>query len=71
MKSLRKLLFWIVVLPLVLVLLMQLYFFVQIWWWRDHNPESTSFMRQQLALLQEKDPKAQLQFRWVDRKSVV
>ena len=48
-----------------LFLLIQLYFFVQIWWWVDHNPESTSFMREQLSALQEKNPKATLQHVWV------
>lgn len=62
---LRKLFLWLILLPVTLVLLLQLYFFVQIWWWVDHNPASTSFMRQQLALLQEKNPNAQLKFRWV------
>jgi monofunctional biosynthetic peptidoglycan transglycosylase len=48
-----------------IVLLLQAYFFVQIWWWTSHNPETTSFMRQQRALLQEKNPNAQLQHKWV------
>ncbi|MBB3213787.1 monofunctional biosynthetic peptidoglycan transglycosylase [Herbaspirillum sp. Sphag1AN] len=65
MKILRKLFLWLVVVPFSLVLLLQLYFFVQIWWWVDHNPTSTSFMRHQLSLLQEKNPSAQLQFQWV------
>ena len=65
MKFLRKLLFWAIVLPVVAVLMMQLYFFVQIWWWVDHNPGSTSFMRQQLSVLQEKNPNAKLQHKWV------
>src|SRR5450830_1962480 len=65
MKLLRKLFLWLIVLPITLLLLLQLYFFAQIWWWVDHNPDSTSFMRHQLALLQEKNPKAQLQFQWV------
>jgi len=65
MKLLRKLFLWLIVLPVTLLFLLQLYFFVQIWWWVDHNPDSTSFMRQQLSLLQEKNPKAQLQFKWV------
>jgi monofunctional biosynthetic peptidoglycan transglycosylase len=45
--------------------LIQLYFFVQIWWWVGHNPESTSFMRAQLSALREKNPKATLQHVWV------
>ena len=63
---LRKLLFWLVLVPLVLVLALQLYFFAQIWWWVEHNPTSTSFMRQQLAALREKNPNARLQLQWVD-----
>lgn len=56
---------WIVLTPVGLFLAFQLYFFVQIGWWVSHNPSSTSFMRQQLAVLQEKNPKARLQHRWV------
>lgn len=65
MKALRKTLLWLIVATLVAVLALQAYFFVQIWWWIDHNPESTSFMRHQLAMLQEKNPKAKLQQKWV------
>lgn len=65
-KPVRKILLWVVLLPLTLLLLLQLYFFVQIWWWVDHNPSSTSFMRHQLSVLQEKNPKAILQQKWVD-----
>jgi monofunctional biosynthetic peptidoglycan transglycosylase len=67
---LRKLLFWLVLLPVVLVLALQLYFFAQIWWWVEHNPTSTSFMRQQLAVLREKNPNAGLQFQWVDYERI-
>lgn len=65
MKILRKLLLWLVVVPLAIVLTIQAYFFAQIWWWVDHNPGSTSFMRQQARLLQEKNPRAKLQHKWV------
>lgn len=61
----RKLLFWIVVVPTLIVVVIQLYFFIQIWWWVDHNPGSTSFMRQQESALQEKNPQAKIQYRWV------
>jgi monofunctional biosynthetic peptidoglycan transglycosylase len=61
----RKILLWVILLPLTLILLLQLYFFVQIWWWVDHNPDSTAFMRHQLSVLQEKNPKAVLQQKWV------
>jgi monofunctional biosynthetic peptidoglycan transglycosylase len=65
MKILRKLILLLVVAPIVIVLSLQAYFFVQIWWWVDHNPSSTSFMNRQLAVLREKDPKAQLKHKWV------
>lgn len=70
MKTLRKLLFWLIFAPVVLVLLVQLYFFLQIGWWVNHNPDSTSFMRQQLSALQEKNPKAQLKHQWVPYKRI-
>jgi monofunctional biosynthetic peptidoglycan transglycosylase len=56
---------WLILVPLAVVLLIQAYFFLQIWWWVDHNPGSTSFMRQQLSALQEKKPGAKLQQNWV------
>lgn len=65
MKFLRKLVLWLVLVPIAIVLAMQLYFVVQIWWWKDHNPGSTSFMDRQLSILREKDPKAQLKHKWV------
>lgn len=54
-----------VLLPMVVVLLVQAYFFVQIWWWVDHNPSSTRFMRQQYSALLEKSPAARLRTTWV------
>lgn len=65
MKKLHKFLLWLVLTPILVVLTIQLYFFVQIWWWVDHNPESTAFMDRQLAVLREKNPKAQLRQKWV------
>jgi monofunctional biosynthetic peptidoglycan transglycosylase len=65
MKLLKKLLLWCVLTPVLFVLVIQLFFFLQLWWWVDHNPESTSFMRHQLSVLREKNPKAQLQHKWV------
>ncbi|HEV2611548.1 MAG TPA: monofunctional biosynthetic peptidoglycan transglycosylase [Noviherbaspirillum sp.] len=65
MKRLRKLLLWLIIAPLLVVLAMQLYFFLQIGWWVNNNPESTSFMRQQLDVLQEKNPSARLKHTWV------
>ena len=65
MKFLNKYKWWIVAAPFALFLLIQSYFFVQIWWWVGHNPSSTSFMRQQLGELQKKNPNAKLKHQWV------
>ncbi|MEO7031090.1 MAG: monofunctional biosynthetic peptidoglycan transglycosylase [Herbaspirillum sp.] len=65
MKRLRRMLFWLIFISVSLVLLVQVYFFAQIWWWVDHNPSSTSFMHQQLQVLRDKNPQAQLQYQWV------
>ena len=61
----RKFLFWLVALPTALILLLQLWYFAQVCWWVNHNPQSTAFMREQLTKLQEKNPNAQLQHQWV------
>jgi monofunctional biosynthetic peptidoglycan transglycosylase len=61
----RKLFLWLIVGPLAVVLAVQAYFFVQIWWWVDHNPTETSFMKHRLSLLQAENPNAKLQFKWV------
>jgi monofunctional biosynthetic peptidoglycan transglycosylase len=67
---LKRLLFWLVAVPALLVLCLQLYYFTQIWWWVDHNPSSTSFMRHQLSLLKESNPDARLQFQWTDYERI-
>jgi len=56
---------WIFIIPILLFLAVQLYFFLQIWWWVDHNPSMTSFMREQQSALREKNPKANIQQMWV------
>lgn len=61
---------WIVLTPLGLFLMFQVYFFLQIGWWVSHNPTSTSFMRQQLAILREKNPKVKLRHKWVSYKRI-
>lgn len=65
MKRLRKFLLWLTAMAIAVVVALQAYFFVQIWWWVDHNPETTSFMRQQRKVLQEKNSNAQLKHIWV------
>jgi monofunctional biosynthetic peptidoglycan transglycosylase len=61
----RRWIKWVFIVPVTLVLLVQLYFFLQIWWWVDHNPGTTSFMREQLSVMRETNPNANLQQQWV------
>ena len=65
LPRLPRVLLWLVLLAVLAVLALQLYLFAQIWWWVDHNPGSTSFMRQQRSVLQDKDPNARIQYTWV------
>lgn len=60
-----KIVKWLLLLPLLVLMLIQCYFFVQIWWWTSHNPDTTAFMRDQLSSLQQKNPKATLKQTWV------
>jgi monofunctional biosynthetic peptidoglycan transglycosylase len=56
---------WLFIVPPLLFIAVQLYFLLQIWWWVDHNPATTSFMRAQQAALREQNPKANIQQQWV------
>jgi monofunctional biosynthetic peptidoglycan transglycosylase len=61
----RRWLKWLVLGPLLAVLLVQLYFLVQVCWWTYFNPSSTSMMREQLALMRATSPNATLEHQWV------
>jgi monofunctional biosynthetic peptidoglycan transglycosylase len=56
---------WIALAAAALFLAVQLSFLARVWWWKDHDPQTTAFMKQRLAVLREKNPRAQLQQRWV------
>lgn len=46
------------------------WYFAHVWWWVDHDPAQTAFMRARLDRLQEKDPKATLAHQWVRYGSI-
>jgi len=50
-RPIRRWLWRLIGLALLAFLLAQLWFFVQVWHLRDHNPETTAFMRERLELL--------------------
>ncbi|MBU3736304.1 MAG: monofunctional biosynthetic peptidoglycan transglycosylase [Methylobacterium sp.] len=48
-----------------IVLLYQVWIFLHIWWWVDHNPASSAFMEDRLEILQDQNPDAELRHKWV------
>jgi monofunctional biosynthetic peptidoglycan transglycosylase len=54
----------------VLVLVYQLWIFLHICWWVNHNPGSSAFMNDRLGLMQEKNPEAKLRHKWVPYKRI-
>lgn len=49
---------------LLILLLVQGWFFVHVGWWSSHNPSTTSFMQARLAAMQQNNPKAVLKQQW-------
>jgi monofunctional biosynthetic peptidoglycan transglycosylase len=45
--------------------LLQAWYAIHIWWWRDHPPRETAFMSVRLAELKKSSPGARLQYVWV------
>ncbi len=54
----------------VFVVLYQLWIFIHICWWVNHNPDSSAFMEDRLEVLQEKNPDAELRHKWVPYKRI-
>lgn len=50
----------------LLLFLYQLWIFLHICWWIKFNPSSSAFMEDRLDVIQEKNPDAELKYKWVD-----
>jgi monofunctional biosynthetic peptidoglycan transglycosylase len=64
----RRLLRWawhLILLALIALTLLQFWFLGHIWYWTDHNPASTAFMRARLEVIRQDEPRAKLSHRWV------
>jgi monofunctional glycosyltransferase len=55
---------WLAVAAAAIFLAVQLSFLVRVWWWKDHNPQSTAFMDARLGEMRAKNPQAKLQQSW-------
>ena len=69
-KSRRPGLKWLILGPLLIVFLVQLYFFLMVCWYALVNPRMTNMMSDQLAVLRQKNPKAELVQQWVPYHSI-
>jgi len=56
---------WLILGPLIIAFLVQVYFFLMVCWYANVNPRMTNMMSDQLSVLREKNPKAKLQQQWV------
>ena len=65
MKNVLRFTGWLALAAAAIFLAVQLSFLVRIWWWRDHNPQTTAFMDASLERLRAKKPEARLQLKWV------
>jgi len=54
-----------ILLALIAIVGVQFWFLAHIWYWADHNPESTAFMRSRLSIIRDDEPGARLAHRWV------
>ena len=61
----RSLIKWAIFLPLTIFLAVQLYFFLMVCWYATFNPRMTNMMSDQLSVLRETNPNAQLKHQWV------
>ena len=57
-------------LALIALVAVQFWFLMHIWYWVDHQPESTAFMRARLEILREDDPNARLRQQWVPYQQI-
>lgn len=69
-RLIRRLIFLSLGFALFLFLLVQTWFYVQVWQLRSHNPQNTAFMRERLALIHGVNPKAKLDYQWVKYSAI-
>ena len=65
MKKTLRFMGWLALALAGIFLAVQLSFLVRVWWWRDHNPQTTAFMEASLERLRARNPQAKLKHSWV------
>jgi monofunctional biosynthetic peptidoglycan transglycosylase len=70
MKVLWRSFCYTLLLALIALAFVQFWFFIHIWYWVDHNPESTAFIDARLERMHEKNPKAVLHQQWMPYRAI-
>jgi len=70
MRMVRQFLLRTLLALVVLVVLYQLWIFLHICWWINHNPSSSAFMTDRLEMMQDTNPDVQLHHQWVDYQRI-
>ena len=65
MRAVLRWTWYALLLALIALVAVQFWFLAHIWYWADHDPESTAFMRARLSIIREDEPGARLAQRWV------
>jgi monofunctional glycosyltransferase len=55
---------------ILLLILYQFWVLAHVVWWVNHNPSTSAFMDERLEIMQEKNPDAELRYRWVPYKQI-
>jgi len=65
MRTILRWTWYALLLALIGLVAVQFWFLAHVWYWADHNPESTAFMRARLQILREDDPNARIAQQWI------
>lgn len=68
--SMKDILIRIALVLIAWLLLYQLWIFIHICWWIKFNPSSSAFMQDQLEMIQQKNPDAELKHKWVSYQKI-
>lgn len=64
-KSFWRFLWRAILIGLLLIALYQIWIVAHIYYWNDHNPASSAFMRERLVELHKRDPHLAIEHRWM------
>ena len=66
----RRFLLRLFLLIVAIVAAYQLWLVAHVWWWIDHNPDTSAFMEARLDIMQADNPDAALHYQWVPYQNI-